>query len=107
MKRRFGGRKNYPTDEIDPENFYDDDKIKELTKSQKNFKFSQEDYKKLYNCVHCGECKTENERIQLKQKFLGDGNTVEGLKEMKEGREKPDEDLEEKEEKDEEEAEVL
>jgi len=82
MKERFKGRKNYPTEEIDPKNFYKDDKVRELIQKKEEFKFNQEHYLKLYNCVHCGECETELERIELKQKFLDDGNQVEGLTEM-------------------------
>jgi Fe-S oxidoreductase len=84
MKERFKGRKNYPTDEIDPKNFLSDKSVKELIKKKKEIKFLSEDYKKLYNCVHCGECETENERILLKEKFIEDGNIFEGINEMHE-----------------------
>jgi len=82
MKERIKGRKNYPTDEVDPTNFISDEEVRELIKIKDTITFKQEDYYKLYNCVHCGECSTETERIQLKQKFLENGNTVEGLVEM-------------------------
>ena len=36
----------------------------------------------LYNCVHCGECETENERILLKQKYIEDSNTFDEVNEM-------------------------
>ena len=75
MKERIKGRKNYPTEEIDPNNFLDDEEVKKLIKKQEEFKFSQEDFYKLYNCVHCGECETESERFLLKQKYIADGNT--------------------------------
>jgi Fe-S oxidoreductase len=84
MKERIKGRKNYPTDEIDPENFLSDEYVKELLKKKNEINFSSEDYKKLYNCVHCGECETELERISLKQKYIDDGNTFEGINEMRE-----------------------
>jgi len=83
MKERIKGRKNYPTEEVDPENFLDDKAISNLINNLKTIKFHQEDYYKLYNCVHCGECKTEKDRIILKQKFLENGNILEGLEEMK------------------------
>jgi len=84
MKRRINGRKNYPTDEVDPKNFLSDESVKELINRKDEIKFSIEDYKKLYNCVHCGECETEIERIFLKKKFIEDGNRFEGLDEMRE-----------------------
>jgi len=82
MKERIKGRKNFPTEEVDPVHFLSDDEIRELSSRKDSFKFEQDDYLKLYNCVHCGECDTELERIDLKQKFLKDGNTLEGLAEM-------------------------
>lgn len=84
MKERIEGRKNYPTDEVDPDNFLSDESVKQLINKKEKFKFSSEDYDKLYNCVHCGECDTENERISLKQKYIEDGNTFEGINEMME-----------------------
>jgi len=82
MKERIKGRKNFPTDEVDPENFLSDDDIRNLIKDKDNIKFEQNDYYKLYNCVHCGECETEEERLLLKQKYLEDGNKVHGLEDM-------------------------
>ena len=82
MKERIKGRKNFPTDEVDPENFLSDDDIRNLIKDKDNIKFEQNDYYKLYNCVHCGECETEEERLLLKQRFLEDGNKVDGLEDM-------------------------
>ncbi|MFW9946349.1 MAG: heterodisulfide reductase-related iron-sulfur binding cluster [Candidatus Odinarchaeota archaeon] len=82
MDERIKGRKNFPTKEVDPNNFIEDEEIKTMVKNIDNIKFNQEDYYKVYNCVHCGECETEEERITLKQKFLKDGNTVEGLDQM-------------------------
>lgn len=82
MDERIMGRKNYPTDEIDPENFISDEEVKKMADTEDNFKFTQEDYLKVYNCVNCGECETEEQRIELKAKFLEDGNTLEGLEEM-------------------------
>ena len=84
MKERIKGRKNFPTDEVDPENFLSDDDIRNLIKDKDNIKFEQNDYYKLYNCVHCGECETEEERLLLKQIYLEDGNKVDGLDEMME-----------------------
>ena len=82
VKERIKGRKNYPTDEVDSKNFLSDEKIRELIRNKDNFKFNRDDYYKIYNCVDCGECETEEERIQLKEKFLKDGNTFNGLKEL-------------------------
>ncbi|MFW9987105.1 MAG: heterodisulfide reductase-related iron-sulfur binding cluster [Candidatus Odinarchaeota archaeon] len=88
MKQRIKGRKNYPTDEVDPINFLSDESVKEMIKKQEYVKFKPEDYYKLYNCVHCGECETEHERIILKQKYIKDGNTFEEMDEMRENFEK-------------------
>ncbi|MHA1294299.1 MAG: (Fe-S)-binding protein [Promethearchaeota archaeon] len=77
-------RKRYPTEEVDPEHFYTDDDVRKLIKNIKKFKFSQEDYLKVYNCVHCGLCETEMDRIKLKERFLQQGLHLEGLKEMRE-----------------------
>ncbi|MFW9881103.1 MAG: heterodisulfide reductase-related iron-sulfur binding cluster [Candidatus Thorarchaeota archaeon] len=82
MKERIKGRKNYPTDEIDPQNFLSDESVKELIKNKEDIKFQSDDYYKLFNCIHCGECETENERISLKQKYIEDGNIFEGINEM-------------------------
>jgi len=82
MRERIKGRKNFPTDEVDPENFLSDDDIRNLIEDKDNIKFEQNDYYKLYNCVHCGECETEEERLLLKQKYLEDGNKVDGLEDM-------------------------
>ncbi len=82
MKERIKGRKNYPTEEVDPDNYLSDDEVRELIKNREKVKFVQNDYYKLYNCVHCGECETEEERLLLKQKYLEEGNTVDGLDEM-------------------------
>lgn len=82
MDKRIEGRENYPTKEIDPDNFIEDNDIKKMVANKEKIVFSQKDFDKLYNCVHCGECKSEKERIELKQKFLEDGNTFEGLTEI-------------------------
>lgn len=88
MNERIEGRKNYPTDEIDPENFISDEEVKRMVENKDGFKFTQDDYEKVYNCVNCGECETEEQRIELKTKFLKDGNTLEGLEAMIENFEK-------------------
>jgi len=77
-------RKKYPTEEVDKANFYSDDEVKQMVQNIDDIKFKQEDYYKIYNCVHCGLCETEMERIQLKEAFLKQGFTLEGLKEMNE-----------------------
>jgi len=82
MKERIKGRKNYPTDEADPNSFLSDDEIRRLIEKKDQIEFSQDDYNKLYNCVHCGECETESERFLLKQKYIEDGNRFEGINEM-------------------------
>ncbi|MFW9773012.1 MAG: (Fe-S)-binding protein [Candidatus Thorarchaeota archaeon] len=88
MTRRIEGRKNFPTDEVDPDNFIKDEDVKRMVENINIVKFNQDDYYKLYNCVHCGECETEEERILLKEKFIEDGNTFEEKNEMIENFEK-------------------
>ena len=77
-------RKKYPTEEVDAENFYSDDDVKQMVQNLDDIKFKQDDYYKVYNCVHCGLCETERERIKLKETFLKQGFSLEGLKEMRE-----------------------
>jgi len=84
MEKRIKGRKNFPTDEVDPNNFLSDEKVRELINKKEEIKFKAESYYKLFNCVHCGECETENERILLKHKYIEDGNIFEGINEMRE-----------------------
>lgn len=81
---RIKGRENYPTKEVDPEHFIDDEEVKEMIDKLDDLDFKEKDFLKLYNCVDCGECETEEQRIRLKQEFLEQGNTFEGWKEMKE-----------------------
>ena len=82
MKERIKGRKNFPTEEVDPNNFIPDDDVKKMVENIENVEFNQNDFDKLYNCVHCGECETEMDRILLKQKFIEGGNIFEGLDEL-------------------------
>ncbi len=73
----------YPAQEVEPENFITNEEVHELLCKKDEYKFTQEDYYKLYSCIHCRECGTSDERILLKQKFLKDGNKIEGLKKTK------------------------
>lgn len=81
-EKRIEGRENYPTKEVDGKHFLEDDKVRELVAKKDDFNFTEEDFEKLYNCVDCGECPTEMERIELKHKYLADGNIFEGWEEM-------------------------
>ncbi|MFX0034633.1 MAG: heterodisulfide reductase-related iron-sulfur binding cluster [Candidatus Hermodarchaeota archaeon] len=83
MEERIKGRKNYPTDEIDPKNFLSDELVKDMINKKDNIHFNSNDFYKLYNCVHCGECETEMERISLKEKYIEEGNIFEGVDEMR------------------------
>ncbi len=62
MEERIKGRKNFPTDEIDPKNFILDEKVKEMVENLEDVRFNQDDYLGLYNCVHCGECESMGNR---------------------------------------------
>mgnify|MGYP006282330389 CR=1 FL=1 len=77
-------RKDYPCEEVCPEDFLTNDEVKELLDTKNEFKFQQEDGKKLLNCVHCNECETSEERISLNRKFLEDGNEIHNLDVMME-----------------------
>jgi len=70
-----------PCQEVDPENFITNEEVKTLLKNKDSYKFEQQDYYRLYNCIHCNDCGTSEERFILKQKFLTDGNIIEGLNE--------------------------
>jgi Fe-S oxidoreductase len=73
---------NCPCRDVDPDNFVTNEQVIRLLETKDNYKFNQGDYLRLYNCVHCGACGTHTERFQLKQKFLKDGNKIEGLNEQ-------------------------
>ncbi|NVM44459.1 MAG: (Fe-S)-binding protein [Candidatus Lokiarchaeota archaeon] len=68
--------------DVDPDHFIENEEVIKLLETKENYKFNQGDYLRLYNCVHCGACGTHYERFLLKQKFLKDGNKIEGLKEQ-------------------------
>jgi len=69
-----------PCQEVDPDHFITNDEVKWLVEHQDEYQFSREDYLRVYNCIHCNDCGTTNERFILKEKFLRDGNKIEGLK---------------------------
>lgn len=73
---------NCPCRDVDPDNFVTNEEVIKLLETKDNYKFNQGDYLRLYNCVHCGACGTHYERFLLKQKFLRDGNKIEGIKEQ-------------------------
>ena len=56
-------RKKYPTEEVAPEDFLDNDEITRMIKEKDSFKFNQEDGAKLLNCVHCNECGTSENSL--------------------------------------------
>lgn len=70
-----------PTEAVEPENFLSNEEILKLQRTKHSYRFTQEDYDSVYNCIHCRECGTSDERLILKQKFLEDGNTVPNLDE--------------------------
>lgn len=69
-----------PCQEVDPDNFITNEEVMELIKNKNYYKFKQKDYYRVYNCIHCNDCGTSEQRFVLKQKFLKDGNKIEGLK---------------------------
>ena len=70
-----------PCQEIDPEHFLTNEEVY-LILSRKNHNFNQEDYLSVFNCIHCNACGTSEERFLIKEKYLEDGNQIEGLKEI-------------------------
>lgn len=71
-----------PTEEVDPVNFLNNDKINELLAKKETYTFKQDYELKLLDCVHCNACETSEERCQLNNKFLKDGNMIDGLESM-------------------------
>ena len=71
-----------PCRDVAPDNFIENEEVKFLLDNRKNYRFTQQDYNRLYNCIHCNDCGTSEERFILKQKFLKDGNNIEGLEEV-------------------------
>ncbi|MFX0076487.1 MAG: heterodisulfide reductase-related iron-sulfur binding cluster [Candidatus Hermodarchaeota archaeon] len=70
-----------PCRDIDPDHFIENDEVVKLIETKKDYKFTEEDFLRLYNCVHCNDCGTAEERFILKEKYLKDGNSIEGLDE--------------------------
>ena len=71
-----------PCRDVDPDHFIENEEVNKLIETKKNYKFKEYDYLKLYNCVHCNDCGTAEERFLLKEKYLKDGNSIEGLDEI-------------------------
>ncbi|MFX1337634.1 MAG: heterodisulfide reductase-related iron-sulfur binding cluster [Promethearchaeota archaeon] len=67
-----------PCREADPDHFITNEEVKRLIES--NYIFKQDDYLKVYNCVHCNDCGTSEDRFLLKERFLKDGGKIKGLK---------------------------
>jgi Fe-S oxidoreductase len=84
MDERIKGRENYPTKEIDPENFITDEQVRQMINKIDEIEFTEDDYYRIYNCVDCGECDTEEDRIRLKQKYLEQGYTFDDIENMRE-----------------------
>lgn len=68
-----------PCQEVDPDNFITNEEVRHLIENRDNYKFQQQDYFRLDNCIHCNDCGTSEERFILKHKFLTDGNSIDGL----------------------------
>ncbi|TFG29176.1 MAG: (Fe-S)-binding protein [Promethearchaeota archaeon] len=69
-----------PCREADPDHFINNEEVKWLIENQDKYTFKQKDYLRIYNCIHCNDCGTSEERFVLKEKFLDDGGKIEGLK---------------------------
>ena len=82
MKKRIKGRENYPTKEVEPKNFISDLDVKKMIEKSEYLEFHQNDFYSIYNCVHCGECPTEEQRIKLKQVFLKQGHSFDGWEDI-------------------------
>ena len=67
-----------PCREADPDHFITNEEVKQLINS--TYTFNQDDYLRVYNCIHCNDCNTSEDRFILKQRFLNDGGIIEGLK---------------------------
>ncbi|MFO8017884.1 MAG: (Fe-S)-binding protein [Promethearchaeia archaeon] len=82
-KREDEKERKCPTKVIEAENFLSNEQVRNLLEKKDHIDFKQEDYKTLYNCVHCRDCGTSDERVLLKQKFINDGNTIKDLEKIK------------------------
>ncbi len=79
-KPRVPGRHNYPSKHVDPGNFLENEDVARMLEPGE--KFSQDDARKVFNCVHCNECGTSHERALLTKKFVESGCTFEGRDEL-------------------------
>ncbi len=66
-----------PCREIDPENFLSNEEVLQLL-SKENYDFKDQDYYRIFNCIHCNACGISEERFLLKEKFLKNGYQIEG-----------------------------
>ncbi|TFF86596.1 MAG: (Fe-S)-binding protein [Promethearchaeota archaeon] len=67
-----------PSREIDPEHFLTNEEVLALL-SNEEYRFTHDDYYRVFNCIHCNACGTSEERFLLKEKYLKNGNKIEGL----------------------------
>ncbi len=70
---------NCPCRKADPDHFLTNEQVLKLLATEADYSFSQEDYLSVYNCIHCNDCGTSEQRFELKRKFLKDGNSIDGL----------------------------
>jgi Fe-S oxidoreductase len=70
-----------PCREADPDHFIPNDEVKWLIENQDKYTFKQDDFLRIYNCIHCNDCGTSEDRFLLKEKFLKDGGKIERLDE--------------------------
>lgn len=68
-----------PCREADPDHFITNKDVDWLIEHPEEYTFTQEDYLRVYNCIHCNDCGTADKRFILKEKFLKDGGKIEGL----------------------------
>mgnify|MGYP006289745633 CR=1 FL=1 len=68
-----------PCREVDPDHFITNEELEWFLEHKNQYTFTQQDYLRVYNCIHCNNCGTAEERFELKEKFLEDGGHIPGL----------------------------
>ncbi|HME52304.1 MAG TPA: (Fe-S)-binding protein [Candidatus Lokiarchaeia archaeon] len=79
-EQRVPGRRNFPSECVDPTNFLENEDVEKLLNSSEPL--TQDDALKIFNCVHCNECTTSDARARLMKKYVDEGNSFEGMEEL-------------------------
>lgn len=75
-------RKRYPCEEVCPEDFISDEIIKQMIENKSKNIYSYEDWRRIFNCVHCNECNLSSERMAVLKDYLDAGFRYPGYEEI-------------------------